>query len=78
MNIQELRAENERLKDELAKMTKSRERLMEWLCQVLRFKPLTDEEIEEMRKQPRYDAHDLMRELFPPDMHDLIEDSQTI
>lgn len=76
MNEQELRAENQRLRDELEKMTKSRERLMEWLCHSLGFKPLTDEEIEEMLKQPRYEVHELLRDLLPPDMHDLIGESR--
>ena len=64
MNEQELREENERLRRELAKMTASRERLMTWLCQALNFKPMSEEEIDEMMKRPGQDISDLLRDLL--------------
>ncbi len=74
MSENEMAQEIERLREELAEMTKSRDRLCTWLCQAMRLAPMTNEELEEMRDRPGKDVQELLRDLMPPEMHDLIDD----
>jgi len=72
MNEQEMREEIERLRTELAAVKLSRERLCDWLCQAHGFEPPTDAEIEEMMNARGREGNELLREILPPEMHDLI------
>jgi len=74
MNEQEMQQEIERLRRELAEMTKSRNRLCDWFCQFNGFKPLSEEEIEELKKMPGRTVDELMRDILPADMHHLVLD----
>ncbi len=79
MNEQELRDENERLRRQVEDLTKSRERLLEWLCQALRFEndpKVLEKEIEEMLLQPHRDAFDVLREVLPADLQYLVSDGE--
>ena len=76
MSEQEMLNEIDRLRQELAVMTRSRERLMKWLCQALRFETdpeVLEREIKEMEYLPPRDVNDVLRDLLPPDMHYLID-----
>jgi cell division septum initiation protein DivIVA len=79
MNEQELREENERLRRQVAELTKSRERLLDWLCQALRFETdpeVLEKEMEEMLRQPGRDAFDLLREVLPADLQYLVNGNE--
>ena len=70
MSEQEMREDNERLRRQVAELTKSRERLLNWLCQALRFETdpeVLAKEIEELLRQPPHDAFDVLREVLPAD-----------
>ncbi len=75
MNEQDLREENERLRREVADLTKSRARLLGWLCQSLNFEAdpeVLEKEMKEMLRQPHRDAFDVLRAALPAEMQYLI------
>jgi hypothetical protein len=76
MSEQEMMSEIERLRIQVADLTRSRERLVKWLCQALRFETdpeVLEREIKEMEYLPPRDVNDVLRDLLPPDMHYLID-----
>ena len=65
MNEQELREENERLRRELAEVTKSRERLREIVCAITPVDPsdVMESMVQEMMQRPVHGIDDIIEDL---------------
>ena len=84
MSEQELVEENERLRRELAAMTKSRDRFREWLCQAFGLETdpdVLEKELQEMlvrmETRPSRDVHGLLRDILPAQCATSMETAQT-
>lgn len=80
MTEHEMQNEIERLRRELAEVTKSRDRMRVWLCQSLGFETDPDaleQELKEMETQSVREIGDLLRDILPASVHDRINDDST-